>query len=95
MDCLEHHRRVAALTVLHKAQVQHVPHLTDLRATWRRSELCTRTVLSNDSLLEVPRSYSTTHQRAFTATTVRLWNACTTAVDIRQMSTQQAMVAAH
>ncbi|XP_063862157.1 uncharacterized protein LOC135101791 [Scylla paramamosain] len=95
LDCLEHRRKVAALTALHKAQVQHVPHLADLRATWRRSERCTRTVLSNDSLLEVSRSYSTTHQRAFTATTARLWNAFTTAVDIRQMSTQQARVAAH
>ncbi len=81
--------------MLHKAQVQYVLHLADLRATWRRSEQCTRTVLSNDSLLEVSMSYSTTHQRAFTATTVRLWNAFTTAVDLRQMSTQQAKVAAN
>ncbi len=81
---------VAALTVLHKAQVQHVPHLADLRATWRRSERCTKTVLSNDSFLEVPRFYSTTQQRAFAATTVRLWNAFITAVDLRQLSTPAA-----
>ena len=94
-DTLGHRRKVAALTVLHKAQVQQVPHLTDLRATWRRAERSTRTVLNNSSLLEVPRSRSSTHLRAFTATTVRLWNAFTSIVDVRQMTTQQVKVAAH
>ncbi|XP_063873075.1 uncharacterized protein LOC135107306 [Scylla paramamosain] len=32
LDCLVHHRRVTALMVLHKAQVQHMSHLVDLRA---------------------------------------------------------------
>ena len=69
-DSLEHRRRVAAMTVLHKAQIQHVPHLADLRTTWRRSERSTRTVLGNDSLLEVPRSRSNAHQRAFSTAAV-------------------------
>ncbi|MPC92470.1 hypothetical protein E2C01_087561 [Portunus trituberculatus] len=64
-DSLEHSRRVAALTVLHKAQLQRIPHLTDLGATWRRHEVGTRTMLAND-FLEVPRSHSSTHQRALT-----------------------------
>ncbi|XP_045101390.1 uncharacterized protein LOC123498345 [Portunus trituberculatus] len=92
---LEHRRRVAALTVLHKAQVQRVPHLTDLRATWRRHEVGTRTVSANDLLLEVPRSHSSTHQRAFTSAAVVWWNELTTDVDVRGLSTQQIKVAAH
>ncbi|XP_045118181.1 uncharacterized protein LOC123508485 [Portunus trituberculatus] len=94
-DSLEHRRRVAALTVLHKAQVQRVPHLTDLGATWRRHEVGTRTVSANDLLLEVPRSHSSTHQRAFTSAAVVWWNELTTDVDVRGLSTQQIKVAAH
>ena len=95
LDNLEHRRRVAALTALHKVQVQQVPHLTGLSISRRRSERSTRTVLSNDSLLEVPRSHTVTHQRAFTAATVVWWNAFTSQLDVRQMSTQQVKVAAH
>ena len=95
-DSLEHRRKVAALTVLYKAQVAHVPHLMDLRATWRRSERSTRTVLSgNDFLLEVPRSHSNTHQRALSSATVKWWNDFTSAVNIEGLSTQQVKVAAH
>ncbi|XP_045128968.1 ras guanine nucleotide exchange factor B-like [Portunus trituberculatus] len=94
-DSLEHRRRVAALTVLHKAQVQRVPHLTNLGTTWRRHEVGTRTVSANDLLLEVPRSHSSTHQRAFTSAAVVWWNELTTDVDVRGLSTQQIKVAAH
>ena len=86
-DSLEHRRRAAALTVLHKSQVQHVPHLTDLRATWRRSECTTRTLLGNDSLLEVPKSQSSIHQKAFSTAEVVWWNALTIDVDVRRFST--------
>lgn len=94
-DTLEHRRRVAALTVLHKAQIQQVPHLADLRATWRRSERCTRTVQSNDLLLEVPRSHSSSHQRTFSSAAAVWWNDLTAVVDIRPLSTQQMKVATH
>ena len=94
-DSLEHRRRVAALTVLHKAQLQHVPHLAGLRATWRRSERSTRTVLSNDFLLEVPRSRSSTHQRTFSIAAVMWWNALTCDVNVEGLSTQQVKVASH
>lgn len=95
LNSLEHRRRVAALTVLHKAQVGLVPHLTDLRATWRRSERSTRTVLSNASLLEVPMARSSTHQRAFSIAAVVWWNNLTADVDVTQLSTQQMKVASH
>ena len=94
-DTLDHRRRVAALTVLHKAQIQNVPHLADLRATWRRSERNTRTVLSNNLLLEAPRSRSSTHQRAFSSATVVWWNALTAEVDVVPLSTQQMKVSTH
>ena len=94
-DTLEHRRRVAALTVLHKAQISHVPHLADLRATWRRSDRNTRTVLNNNLLLEVPRSRSSTHQRTFSSATVVWWNNLTAVVDVRPMTTQQMKVTTH
>ncbi len=94
-DTLEHRRRVAALTVLHKAQIQHVPHLADLRATWRRSERSTRKVLGNDLLLEAPRSRSSTHQRTFSSAAVSWWNNLTAVVDVRRLSTQQMKVTTH
>ena len=95
LDSLDHRRRVAALTTLHKANIQHVPALTGLVVPRRRSERSTRTVLCNDSLLEVPRSHTSTHQRAFTTATVEQWNSFTADVDVRQLSTQQVKVAAH
>ena len=70
-DSLEHRQRVAALTVLHKAQIQ---QMRDLETAWRRSERNMRTVLSNDSLLEVSRSHSSTHQRSFSTAIVVWWN---------------------
>ena len=36
LDSLEHRRMVGALTVLHKAQVQQVPHLAAPRIPWRQ-----------------------------------------------------------
>ena len=94
-DTLEHRRRVAALTVLHKAQIHQVPHLADLRATWRRSERCTRTVQGNELLLEVPRSHSSTHQRTFSSAAAVWWNNLTAVVDVRPLSTQQMKVTTH
>ncbi|XP_045121812.1 uncharacterized protein LOC123510597 [Portunus trituberculatus] len=94
-DTLDHRRKVAALTVLHKAQIQNVPHLADLRATWRRSERNTRTVLSNDLLLEAPRSRSSTHKRAFSSATAMWWNAFTAVVDVQRLSTQQMKETTH
>ncbi|MPC34239.1 hypothetical protein E2C01_027623 [Portunus trituberculatus] len=63
----------ALLTVLHKAQIYNVPHLADLRATWRRLECCTRTVQSNGLLLEVPWSCSSSHQWTFSSATAAWW----------------------
>ena len=94
LDSLEHRRRVGALTVLHKAQVQYTPHLAALRVPWRRCERTTRTVVS-DLLLEIPMAHTTGKQRAFTCATSLLWNAFTAAVEVRHMSTQQVKVAAH
>ena len=94
-DSLDHRRRVAALTVLHKAQIQQVIHLRDLETAWRRSERSIRTVLSNDSLLEVPESHSSPHQRSFSVATVVLWNSLTTDVDVWRLSTHQKKVATH
>ncbi|XP_069980520.1 uncharacterized protein [Penaeus vannamei] len=58
IDSLEHRRDVRALTVLHKAQVQQVPHLSSLRLPPHGRERSTRTVHSNRLLVEVPRSRS-------------------------------------
>ena len=95
LDSLEHRRRVAALTVLHKAQVGQVAHLADLRATWRRPERSTRTVLSNASLLNVPRARTSTQQRAFSTAAVVWWNSLTAEVDVQHLSTHQMKVASH
>lgn len=94
LDPLDHRRRVGAITVLHKAQVQHTPHLAALRVPWRRSERTTRTAVS-DLLLEVPRVRTLRCQRAFTCATAELWNAFTTHVDVGHMSTQRVKSAAH
>ena len=95
LDSLAHRRRVGALTVLHKAQVQHTPHLAALRVPWRRSERTTRAVVSSDLLLEVPRPSTARYQRSFTCATVALWNTFATEVDPRAMSTQQVKKTAH
>ena len=94
LDSLEHRRRVGALTVLHKAQVQHVPHLTTLQVPRRRSERTTRTVVS-DLFLEVPRCRTVRCQRAFSHDTVVLWNAFTSTVDVHRLSSHQVKCAAH
>ena len=94
LDSLDHRRRVGALTVLHKAQVQHTPHLAALRVPWRRNERTTRTAVS-DLLLEVPRVHTTRCQRAFTCATAELWNTFTTHVAVGRMSTQRVKCAAH
>ena len=94
LDTMEHRRRVGAITVLHKVQVQHTPHLTALRIPWRRSERTTRAVVT-DTLLEVPRCHTVRCQRAFSHDTAVLWNAFTSTVDVTRMSTQQVKCAAH
>ena len=94
-DSLEHRRDVAALTVLHKAQVQRVSHLDSLRLpplTLRRS---TRTVPYHQLLVEVPRSRASQHLRTFSARTARLWNMFIPTTDVAMMTTQQVKVAAH
>ncbi|KAG0725267.1 Retrovirus-related Pol polyprotein from type-1 retrotransposable element R1 2 [Chionoecetes opilio] len=89
LDSLGHRRRVGALTVLHRAQVQHSSHLARLRVPWRRSVRVTRTVVSGDLLLEAPRTHTVMSQRAFTWATATLWNAFTVEVDVVAMNTQQ------
>ena len=95
IDSLEHRRDVAALTVLHKAQVQQVSHLDSLRLpplTLRRS---TRTVPNHQLLVEVPRSRASQHLRTFSARTARLWNMFVPTTDVSMMTTQQVKVAVH
>ncbi|XP_063593049.1 uncharacterized protein LOC134770109 [Penaeus indicus] len=95
VDPLEHRRDVGALTALHKAQVQQVPHLSSLRLPPHGRERSTRTVHSNRLLVEVPRSRSSQHQRTFSARVARLWNAFTSTIDVAEMTTQQVKAAAH
>ena len=95
LDSLDHRRNVAALTVLHKAQVQHVPHLESLRLPWRQSSRSTRSVLSSDCQLEIPRSFTSLHQRTFTSTTSRLWNSMTTTVNVWSLTTHQMKLEAN
>ena len=95
LDTLEHRRRVAAITVLHKAQIQHVPHLEGLRMPWRQSQRSTRSVLASDCQVEVPRSRTSLHQRTFAASTSRLWNDITTQIEVWGLTTQQVKLAAH
>ncbi|KAG0717235.1 hypothetical protein GWK47_054864 [Chionoecetes opilio] len=94
LDSLGHRKRVGALTVLHKAQVQQSSHLAGLRVPWTRSERATRTVVSGD-LLEAPRTHTATGQPSLTWATATLWNAFTAEVDVVALNTQQVMVAAH
>ncbi|KAG0723792.1 hypothetical protein GWK47_041933 [Chionoecetes opilio] len=62
LDTLEHRRDVAALVVFHKAQVQGVPHLAELRHPPRVATRSTRTVLTSGDAVEVPRSRASQHQ---------------------------------
>merc|ERR1712002_594731 len=91
----EHRRKVGALTVLHKAQVQQVPHLTGLRIPWRQSTCSTRSALSSDCQLEVPRSCSSTHQRTFVSVTSRLWNTMAETVEVQHLNTERMKRAAN
>ena len=96
LDSLEHRRDVATLVVLHKAQVQGVPHLDKLRIQPRVTNRSTRTVLSSDELVEVPQSHSSQHQRTFTSRASRLWNSFTAASpSVTTLSTQGVKLAAH
>lgn len=95
LDTLEHRRKVASLTVLHKAQLQKVRHLEGLRLPWRQSQRSTRTVLSSDCLVEVPRSHTSLHQRTFSTVAANLWNSMTTTIPVRGFNTQQMKMAAN
>ena len=96
LDSLEHRRDVASLVVLHKAQVQQVPHLDKLRINPQVVNRNTRTVSSSDELVEVLRSHSSQHLRTFTSRVSRLWNKFTAATpEVTTLSTQEVKVAAH
>ena len=95
LDSLQHRRRVAALSVIYKSQMQQEPHLAALRLPWRRTERSTRTVLTSVYLLEIPRSRTSTHQRTFSAATSTLWNAFVSEVNVERLSLQQVKVAAY
>nr|XP_027238532.1 uncharacterized protein LOC113829539 [Penaeus vannamei] len=95
IDSLEHRRDVEALTVLHKAQVQQVPHLSSLRLPPHGRERSTRTVHSSRLLVEVPRSRSSQHQRTFSVRAARLWNEVTSTTDVAEMTTQQVKTTEH
>ena len=95
LDSLEHRRDVGAMTVLHKAQVLQVPHLASLCFPPRTAQRSTRTVLSSQLLVEVPRSRASQHLRTFAARVARMWNLFTATKDVSLMSTQQVKVAAH
>ncbi|KAK3889544.1 hypothetical protein Pcinc_006453 [Petrolisthes cinctipes] len=96
LDTLEHRRDVAALGVLHKAQVQEVQHLAGLRLPPREAVRDTRTVFSIQEQVGVPRSHTSQHQRTFTARTSRMWNEFTAAApSMQDLSIQQVKVAAH
>ncbi len=90
LDSLEYRRDVGALVVLHKAQVQEVPHLTRLRLSMRVARRDTRTVSTTDQLVDVPRSRSTQHFRTYTTRTSRLWNTFTAATSANVNSAGEA-----
>ena len=94
-DSLGHRRDVATLCVMHKVQIQRVPHLQGLRIPTRRSQQSTRTMLSSECLVEVPWSNSSQHQRTYVSRAARLWNSFTSTVDAQSLTMQQAKVAAH
>ena len=95
LDSLAHRRRVGALTVLHKAQVQQVPHLAGLRIPWRQPTRSTRSALSSDCQVEVPRSRSVTHQRTFVSVISRLWNDMAESVELQTLNTERMKHAAN
>ena len=95
LDSLEHRRKVGALTVLHKAQVQQVPHLAGLRIPWRQPTRSTRSVLSSDCQVEVPHSRSSTHQRTFVSVISRLWNTMSRTVELQYLNTERMKRAAN
>ena len=95
LDSLEHRRDVGALTVFHKAQVQLIPHLASLILPQRPVQRSTRTVLSSQLVVEVPRSRASQHLRTFSARTARIWNLFTATVDVSQIATQRMKKEAH
>ena len=95
LDSLEHRRDVGALTVFHKAQVQRIPHLASLILPLRPVQRSTRTVLSSQVVVEVPRSRASQHLRTFSARTARLWNLFTATVDVSEIATQRSKKEAH
>ncbi|KAG0720249.1 hypothetical protein GWK47_048890 [Chionoecetes opilio] len=96
LDSLEYRRDVAALVVFHKAQVQGVAWLAELREPPRIATRSTRTVLTSGDAVEVPRSRARQHQRTFVGRVSKMWNIFTAAVPhIHEMNTQSVKLAAN
>jgi len=91
---LQHQRDVAALTVMHKIQVQRVPHPQGLRLPRRRSLRPTRTVISSEDAVDAPWSNTSQHQRTFLSRTARLWNSFVADARVQTLVTQQAKLTA-
>jgi len=92
---LQHRRDVAALIVMHKIQVQRVPHLQGLRLPRHRSLRPTRTVISSEDAVDAAWSNTSQHQRTFLSRTARLWNSFVADARVQTLDTQQAKVMAH
>nr|XP_027238108.1 uncharacterized protein LOC113829201 [Penaeus vannamei] len=92
---LQHRRDVAALTVMHKIQVQRVPHPQGLRLPRRRSLRPTRTVISSEDAVDVPWSNTSQHQRTFLSRAARLWNSFVADARVQTLDTQQAKLMGH
>ena len=71
---LQHRREVAGLTVLYKANFQHNPWLSPLRAEVTAPTHGTRGSTASEYTLKVPRSRTSLHQRSFLPHLIRLWN---------------------
>ena len=65
MTSLEHRRDVSALTVCHKTQVVHSPHLTQLRLPLQPALRTTRQALAGNQRVTVPLSHTTQHLRTY------------------------------
>ena len=96
MMSLEDRQDVSALTVCHKTQVLHTPHLTHLYLPPQPVHRTTRQALAENQRVSVPLSHTSQHQRTYKAKTARLWNGFTEATpDVTHMSIHQAKLAAN
>lgn len=69
LDSLDHLRKLAALTVPQGTNHTSVPSDKPERH-WRRLILIKRTLMNHVSFLKIPRTLSSTHQRAFSCSAV-------------------------